>query len=852
MQQYVNKPISIAGVVAFLFALIVTPLMVFFVGNTLANEGIWDGSIASSFAGGNGTSANPYLISNGAQLAYLAQVVNANTNDTANGGRFNQSSKHYALTRSIALNNAAGWQGWNATTTGLNQWTPIGGNGFWANLDGRNNVITGLFIGSSPFQAGLFGDLRGSVSNLGVKQSFVSGSTVGMIAARNEGVINNCYNEGTVAGGHSGGIVGSNQNGGSAGRINNCYNKGTVTSDGVSGGIVAQGGEVLNSYNTGNVTATPIIISYVGGISGGVTNVLNCYNTGTITADGYAGGILGYTGQGSYIVNSYNTGNIIAAPRPDQPFVGATAGGIVGSMSSSTSAASMVLNCYNSGTITANTNGTRMAGGIAGVVFVGTSFSNIIANSYNTGAITGTGTGTAQLGGLIGRNDDGQALDYGYWLNTTAAAAIGNSTTSGAYTFNSTGGGLSVTIGGAVRTTLLSALNAYTNSPSQTAPAGTYYAKWINQVYPKLVPWLGQGTQLDPYLISNKGQLEFFRDVINSNISDPNGGMYNSNTKFYAMTNDIYLNDTTGWESWGNSTAGLSAWTPIGTDTNRFTANFDGKGFAVSGIWMYLNAASSAGGLFGYVNNANILNTGVEKSYISVGGSGSGAGGIAAHSFGTTTISGCYNRGTIIGSNPAGGIIGAANNSTIVNTCYNTGLITGTGGTGSYTGGIVGNLANSAQITNCYNTGLITANATNAGGIVGLNNSTVGVSNCYNTGTVTGTGTNIGGLVGDSRGPLASSYNVGAITGTATNRGGVAGIRPSGTISNCYYSSTAFSGSQIGNVTGTTGALTMSQMLATDTLTLYMVNMGNAWAKRINTATQSYYPELKVFATDLT
>ena len=41
-----------------------------------ASAAAWDGTIASSFAGGSGSSADPYRISNGAELAYLADRVN--------------------------------------------------------------------------------------------------------------------------------------------------------------------------------------------------------------------------------------------------------------------------------------------------------------------------------------------------------------------------------------------------------------------------------------------------------------------------------------------------------------------------------------------------------------------------------------------------------------------------------------------------------------------------------------------------------------------------------------------------------------------------------------------------------
>ena len=41
----------------------------------------WDGSVAESFAGGTGTEEDPYQIANGAQLAYLAQFVNSDSNN---------------------------------------------------------------------------------------------------------------------------------------------------------------------------------------------------------------------------------------------------------------------------------------------------------------------------------------------------------------------------------------------------------------------------------------------------------------------------------------------------------------------------------------------------------------------------------------------------------------------------------------------------------------------------------------------------------------------------------------------------------------------------------------------------
>ena len=67
---------------------------------------IWDGSIAAGFAGGSGTEDDPYLISNGSELAYLAQQVNS-------GNRYE--NVHFKLTNDIYLNDTTDWELWGTT-----------------------------------------------------------------------------------------------------------------------------------------------------------------------------------------------------------------------------------------------------------------------------------------------------------------------------------------------------------------------------------------------------------------------------------------------------------------------------------------------------------------------------------------------------------------------------------------------------------------------------------------------------------------------------------------------------------------------------------------------------------------
>lgn len=103
------------------------------------NEDVWDGTIATAFEKGNGTESNPYVISKGSQLAFLAQEVNSGK-DYAN--------KFFSLACDLNLN-------------GL-EWTPIGNgtHSFSGTFDGNNHFITNLKINNEvqdAYSTGLFG-----------------------------------------------------------------------------------------------------------------------------------------------------------------------------------------------------------------------------------------------------------------------------------------------------------------------------------------------------------------------------------------------------------------------------------------------------------------------------------------------------------------------------------------------------------------------------------------------------------------------------------------------------------------------------------------------------------------------
>ena len=98
---------------------------------------LWDGSVATGFAGGTGTEADPYLISNGAELAYFAQQVNS-------GNSFPAGT---LLTRDILLNEIN--EGGTFVSPTPRAFTRIGTDSslsFQGNFNGDGNKVIGLYI----------------------------------------------------------------------------------------------------------------------------------------------------------------------------------------------------------------------------------------------------------------------------------------------------------------------------------------------------------------------------------------------------------------------------------------------------------------------------------------------------------------------------------------------------------------------------------------------------------------------------------------------------------------------------------------------------------------------------------
>lgn len=175
---------------------------------------VWVGTIAEKFAGGTGTESDPYQISNGAELAWLAEQVNS-------GDKYSQ-GKYFKLTADIDL--------------GDKEWTPIGNDDgnynyyeFKGTFDGDGHIICNLNVPDTALP-GLFGQATGVIQNLIVKGEVhadgIAGDNYctagGIVCYGNNVTVQNCGFYGTIYSGNNtyGAILGSGINA----TVKNCWN----------------------------------------------------------------------------------------------------------------------------------------------------------------------------------------------------------------------------------------------------------------------------------------------------------------------------------------------------------------------------------------------------------------------------------------------------------------------------------------------------------------------------------------------------------------------------------------------------------------------------------------------------
>ena len=322
--------------------------------------------------------------------------------------------------------------------------------------------------------------------------------------------------------------------------------------------------------------------------------------------------------------------------------------------------------------------------------------------------------------------------------------------------------------------------------------------------------------------------------------------------RYYRLGNDIDLTAYLAPGGAGHAKWGTAGWLPIGnsiynTDTGlyvgHFIGSFDGNGHKITGLWIDRSTMNGVG-LFGYIENADIRNLGVNITGTGVKGHNY-VGGLAGYQI-NGTITNSYTTGNVTGTNDlVGGLVGTytvtnTNTSSIVNS-YTTGNVSGR----DIVGGLVGlfqGFYSASSIANSYATGNVSG-GNNVGGLVGWQMNLSGIASyiiySYATGNVDGSGYNIGGLVGYQNSDGANSanstciitncYATGNVSGMEHSIGGLLGQQAavnnsSCNITNSYATGYVSGGYRVGGLVGLQLAYHSSNSSITNSYTTGNVN----------------------------
>ena len=655
---------------------------------------VWDGTVATAFAGGDGTEASPYRIATGAQLAYLAKCVNAGTADNS------YASAHYQLTADIDLNS--------------NGWAPIGSgdynnNIFRGSFDGNGHTIKNLVwdgtsygMPDSSAGIGLFGVIGGNVviKNLALtdvnleSSSGVTGAIAGYWKADGDATDKTPCN----------------------GTVENVYVSGTVKGGATASGFIAQPANIQSKTNRtitfkscvfdGSVTAAVDTAKkdYAGGFVGNGNNCVmsftDCLNLGDISGSQYVAGLVGRSDKVASFTNCINLGKIT-------PVSGKIAGEIVSAGSGKNAPITFTSTYGLEGgysEFAKNVQGSAAADKRVTVDdLVGetpalddeafaswTMRDNDImipsgVEQFGLSYLTRTVKISWVVEGVVVKTDDQR------W--GTIPAYNGEAPTKAEddnfiYIFS----GWSPAISEVTEDTSYTAIFNKVSKGGWDSNAADSFAG-------------GDGTEASPYQIATAEQLAYFAQCVNAGTAD---NAYAS--AHYQLTADIDL--------------GGRVWRPIGSGdyvNNVFTGVFDGTGHKISNmVWdgiSYGKPEDNTGvGLFGVIGaNVAIKDLVIENAKIENGEKAIGL------------LAGYWKAGI-------------QNAAADIRNVFVSGTITASG---DNLGGLIGQLSGAQDgakivIGSCVSECNITAEGTNAGGMIGNGNGIYAeISDCLNIGNIT-------------------------------------------------------------------------------------------------------------------
>ena len=317
------------------------------------------------FAGGSGTEADPYQITNASQL-WLVR---------------NHLTSHFQLIEDLDLSGVAEKEGFK----------PIGDyiDPFQGRFNGNKKIIRNLKInGQDKDNVGLFGSVgsSGYIYNIGLEDVDVKGKN------------------------NVGGLVGYNMK-----RVEDSYVTGKVKGENTVGGLVGKSiysGEIYRSYATGAVTGEKVLGGLVGWNLGDIelSYAAGKVKGGWDSREDKFGGLVGYNENGM-IKTSYATGNVEGRIH---------IGGFVGENSG------VIENSYATGSVTGKN---RIGGFVGQFDCEGEPNKIETSYAAGTVTGKGRTNKDRKIGGFVGANECGGAIcGKNYWKTTgsTASKGVGN------------------------------------------------------------------------------------------------------------------------------------------------------------------------------------------------------------------------------------------------------------------------------------------------------------------------------------------------------------------------------------------------------------------------------------------
>jgi methionine-rich copper-binding protein CopC len=712
---------------------------------------------AYAYAGGDGSTDNPYEIANWYHLNNTRENLDA----------------EFILTAGLDSNTAGYDDVASSSANGGNGFDPIGDDSsrFTGTFNGTGHTISNLSIDrGGAFDVGLFGFVDGGpIEKVGLENADITGKErVGGLVGKNFGTVSNSYATGTVYGDKEvGGLVGFN-----FGNTTASYATSDVSGTGNDlGGLVGSNvGNTSGSYATGNVSGTGM--KNVGGLAGiSEGEITESYATGNVSGNNLVGGLVGVnTGT---VTESYATGNVSGT--------GDVVGGLVARNFGAT-----VTKSYATGSVT----GTK---GVGGLVGVNSGISSAeVSESYAAGSVTGTD----DVGGLVGVNN--RTVSDSYWDTARTNQSDGVGRDAGGTATNMVGLTTPEMTGdraaGNMEPFDFSSTWQNTSDDDSVEGYGVFYPTLQNntqQPTPSSTLYAGGfGSSGSPYQIETWFHLDNVRQNLGSE---------------FVLTADLDSN-TEGYDDVANSTAnGGNGFDPIGDSSTPFTGTFNGTGHAISNLSIDRGSTDEVG-MFGFVDGGPIEKVGLEN--VDIAGE-MFVGGLVGFAEGPVRDSYVTGSSDITGADDyVGGLVG--NNGGTVTASYVTESVDVTGVT--YVGGLVGN--NDGSVSDSYAAGSVSGDR-EMGGLVGRNLGGT-VTTSYATGDVDGTST-VGGLVGNNGGTVSDSYATGNVSGT-DDVGGLVGFNFIGDVTASNATGTVDGDSNVGGLVGINNGGTLTESYATSSV----------------------------------